>query len=557
MEADESIPTQITSPDEATSLAEHLLDPSRLRPCAVVSTAAGRDTPYVDVETIHAQVRGLAEVYVLRTGAASWAFSERMPHGTQVYGGASRVYPVDPAWQAEVRRSPLHFAHGDKDGERATEAVISDAMAMALAAGLMDAPARHQSARAEAGTVEGVVGGRGFIRTASGAMVTIWPELVVPDVPAERLLQKGMQVTGLLDDADHRLDVRDMLVPVSDAVADYGAGSIVLARVESVDKQCCHLALVPGLVVVVQLRAVAGAGADDLRTLMTVGEVVLARISRVGQGGGAGWQLSMVDVDPGEGALPAPAILRGGPPWLQPSDLVPDEPEPEPIEPGPEAAVTGAVLVQDNEGVGSGTSLLEQMRAERDGLAQQFALLQRHLDKSDRLLAKLRTKLRKATESGDRVRRDLRRAQERLGDSVSDEALFADPEAQLEFEVYLMWARRTSRDEKMDLPLKRYALGRDFLSSWQRAEGIDRRKVIEVMVDVLTGRVHAANGRQSHQLRSGDGANDAFVSRPDGATCWRVSLQSKTPQARRLHYWALSDGSVEFSSVRLHDDVRP
>ena len=47
------------------------------------------------------------------------------------------------------------------------------------------------------------------------------------------------------------------------------------------------------------------------------------------------------------------------------------------------------------------------------------------------------------------------------------------------------------------------------------------------------------------------------MTRPDGATCWRVALQVKAPQARRLHYWQLSNGLVELSSVRQHDDYRP
>ena len=45
--------------------------------------------------------------------------------------------------------------------------------------------------------------------------------------------------------------------------------------------------------------------------------------------------------------------------------------------------------------------------------------------------------------------------------------------------------------------------------------------------------------------------------RNGGETCWRVSLQVKTPSARRLHYWVCADGSIELSSVRLHDDYRP
>jgi hypothetical protein len=43
--------------------------------------------------------------------------------------------------------------------------------------------------------------------------------------------------------------------------------------------------------------------------------------------------------------------------------------------------------------------------------------------------------------------------------------------------------------------------------------------------------------------------------REDGARAWRVSLQSNTPAARRLHYWVLPDGSIELAKVGVHDDM--
>ncbi|MGF9755062.1 hypothetical protein AAII07_07655 [Microvirga sp. 0TCS3.31] len=43
--------------------------------------------------------------------------------------------------------------------------------------------------------------------------------------------------------------------------------------------------------------------------------------------------------------------------------------------------------------------------------------------------------------------------------------------------------------------------------------------------------------------------------RKDGARAWRVSLQSNTRAARGLHYWVLSDGSIELAKVGVHDDL--
>jgi hypothetical protein len=34
-----------------------------------------------------------------------------------------------------------------------------------------------------------------------------------------------------------------------------------------------------------------------------------------------------------------------------------------------------------------------------------------------------------------------------------------------------------------------------------------------------------------------------------------VSLQVKTPSARRLHYWQMRDGRIELSKIGVHDDL--
>src|SRR5215216_6424518 len=103
---------RVETADQARALAAHLLDASRLRPCVVVSRAAGQPEPYADVDKIVSDVGDLADVHVLATGGASWAFSQEMPDRTQVYGGASRVYPVDLAWRTDAQQSPLRFAYG-------------------------------------------------------------------------------------------------------------------------------------------------------------------------------------------------------------------------------------------------------------------------------------------------------------------------------------------------------------------------------------------------------------------------------------------------------------
>lgn len=141
---------------------------------------------------------------------------------TQVYGGASRVYPTDLEWVTMPSRSPLRFAFGDADRSRVTELIVSDAMAMAMTARLMTA--HHvPGERAVKGEVLGVAGGRAFVKTDAG-LATIWPELTVPGVSAERLFDKGMNVSGLLDPVDKRLDVRAALRPVEELLTGMPLG---------------------------------------------------------------------------------------------------------------------------------------------------------------------------------------------------------------------------------------------------------------------------------------------------------------------------------------------
>jgi hypothetical protein len=200
---------------------------------------------------------------------------------------------------------------------------------------------------------------------------------------------------------------------------------------------------------------------------------------------------------------------------------------------------------------------LAAMGLERDGLLAELAKARARIDRLELERTRLRTQAREAGNAADRRTRELKSLQEQLAVSANDEHLFADPLDQFDFEVRVAWARRTARDEKPELPLASYSLGDGFLASLTEVEGASRAKVVDVVVDVLTGRVHELEGRESHQLRQSGGPTAPYVTRSDGSTCWRVALQRNAPQARRLHYWQRPNGSVELSSVRKHDDMRP
>jgi hypothetical protein len=78
------------------------------------------------------------------------------------------------------------------------------------------------------------------------------------------------------------------------------------------------------------------------------------------------------------------------------------------------------------------------------------------------------------------------------------------------------------------------------------------RKVVRLMVDLVTGRNTAERKHTVHELFEGLGG--AQRSRADGALCWRVHIENGSPQAKRLHYWEKRDGVIEFGWVANHDD---
>ncbi len=290
---------------------------------------------------------------------------------------------------------------------------------------------------------------------------------------------------------------------------------------------------------------------------MTVGETVIATVVKVGEPEGKGWRLTLIDVDHDAEPLAA-ALLPGGPPWLttvavEAPDSAEDGAEATVATPAPspvETSTVPTVLPADPTEIAA-------LQSERDAFLNELEVVRARVERLERSREQLRRQAREAGNDAERRRREVQSLTEELGRAANNANLFGDPREQLEFDVRLTWARRVPAAEKVALPLARYEVGPRFFESWQSTEGIDRQKVVEVVVEILTGRVHQLAGRETHQLRRSDGGNAAYVTRPDGSTCWRVALQVNAPQARRLHYWQRADGSVELSSVRQHDDFRP
>lgn len=531
-------PHVVDTASAAVELAAELVRSGRARPVVVVTTAGGASEPFVDVEDVVDAVEGLCDVYVMPTGAASWAFSSSLPEGRQVYGGASRVYPVDLVWLEDAGAAPLRFAYGRADRERATRAIISDAMAAVHAAGgLTEQP--RATRRPARGAVMGVVAGRCLVTLSDGSMATVWPELVAPEVPAERLFGKGMLLDGLLDTTSHVLDVAEMRsrVQVRDEVA---LGEVLLGRVVRIARESASVDILPGASVVVSAYNVTGDASADLRGLLSDEEVLAVEITDITDKRLRGRVVGDVLLD----EVRALSVLPGGPPWLVPPEPLAIEEE----QPRPEV---GRV---PEEVPSTGDVRTDALLAENEQLRGRLADLDRRLEQRTRERDDARTAARTARARADAAEK---RATSEHGDRLPLGQFFRDPADLFRYRVHHAWVTRTTADDKDRHPWRDFHLGGDFLASLDGIEGIDDGKVAELAADIVCGRADQMSGYEMHQLRSGAGAEDRPVVRERGETCWRVALQRNTPSARRLHFWRRVDGSVELSSVRLHDDMRP
>ncbi|MFT3876776.1 MAG: hypothetical protein QM708_10210 [Propioniciclava sp.] len=320
----------------AAALAGLLNGNARRRPVVVVTIPASRTEPWIDVDEIVREAGDLADVYLMPTSDASWEFSRRMADGTQVYGGAGRVYPVGHAWASDLAASPLRFAWSEADGQRATELLISDMFRMAAAAGLLRVTP-NRSGRACDGTVTMLIAGRGLVGIGNSMPATVAEELTAKDVPIERILTVGQRVSGWYDPDTNRLDLRRALRTPNAALSAYTVGDVVLAAVATVAKDTAELMLypetnAPAVIARAGIAEVTSNPFDDLRTLMTAGEVVRARITCTGPR----WALALDDVDDNEPVIEAPSLLTGGPSWLVETPLTTEPAEQE--HPGPGAS---------------------------------------------------------------------------------------------------------------------------------------------------------------------------------------------------------------------------
>ena len=555
----------------AVELAKQILD-ARQRPIVLISTVEGGEHPSFDAAFVEREIGDSADVVTIATGEVTYALERLLPVKAHVFGGAARSYPpdfgLDPDWRRSVLRFPDRHDVGD---------LVEDALAQVTFAVSQSTQNRRKWVSATVELLSGVSGN--IARLESDERVVI----VADHLPSQITLLAGLEVGSPIEGW---LYGRDLTPEPADVdLSRFQNGAVTLARVTKATDLRAHVSLHPLVPDVVLRRRDIIEGADEgvnagtrVSDALTVGQTVRVRVSRAGNDIG----LSLIGLKSAGDVVDALPLLRGGPPWLRegvhaehlpppervgPSVPIEGDPSLTALDPTPAVPSVDYVSVQLSRlsdevaelrgsigrlgrEVRSGTDL-ETLDSLNDEVASLSAELQRERERRrerDGIISRLNVELREARST---------RADPTSFGRITQRDAWPEGEAWVRHEVSAAWAARTVASDKQQYALGEYVVGPDFARTLETLDEGQTVKALRAAVDVITGRATQIQARDLHRLRMGLGGDDPYVERADGAKCWRVSIETNAPSARRLHYWQLSGGQIELSRVVLHDDFKP
>jgi hypothetical protein len=130
-----------------------------------------------------------------------------------------------------------------------------------------------------------------------------------------------------------------------------------------------------------------------------------------------------------------------------------------------------------------------------------------------------------------------------------------DFQGELHVLVCREWAGALGTTDRAASPLDGYRFGPEFLAGiTERRVDVPLERIAWVCAMVACGLAGQLAGLDLHPMREGSGGNDPQRVRSDGARAWRCNLRRSSPGGPRLHYWVLTDGTIEFASIGYHDD---
>jgi len=578
-----------------TLLASRLVGSGRTRPAVVVSYKSDAGKRRINAQFLAQQLGDEADVFEIANGVETRKLQDGLPEDLHVFGTGARVYPAGPGWAA--RTPPARLVVGSTDLGRLTNQLLGDVHAAAHS-GFPSPPAElAKPARATAtGTVRGFTSednSRALVKlSTTGKIVTVRAEDLLPGVPLNWLLTPGQSVTGLLDEGNGTLDISALLLKPGSPISSYSEGDVALARVRSAGATHAMVTLWPGSDFRIGTARISSNELDSAEDLLTEGEVVRVRV--LYENGAV--VLSMLDVDDDEPIVPAPPLVKGGPPWLDldrpyasifapPAAPLPGEPSA-----GNAAAGTGAAgvvleaqepaltpaerktalkstqmeLEKARHTIAELQDLVDKLvatdkaaRTLQDKLAQEHAkandLARRHNDAVHQIDA-FKAELAKTTAKLVGAKKQRRSASSRSESSLA--GLFPEPEEQFDFELRHEWALMVPAMDKAAQPLGEYVVGPGFLATLSQLPAPQRAKTLRAAVDLIANREGPLRNRKPHFLRENEGAHAPARMRGDDV-CWRLYVEQGTAGALRLHYWKLKSGGFELHEVVTHDDVKP
>lgn len=131
---------------------------------------------------------------------------------------------------------------------------------------------------------------------------------------------------------------------------------------------------------------------------------------------------------------------------------------------------------------------------------------------------------------------------------------FADPADRMDFDLHVAWAKRIPACEKSRRPLPDhwlYAPG--FLDTVAAVEAnTGRERILNAIVDALTGLDERLPGRDRHMLREESNGDSAPRTGPWGRPIWRTRVTAG-PGGWRLHVTRDTDDTITLLEIVHHD----
>jgi hypothetical protein len=577
---------RLTHTGEITDLVKQILLPSRKLPIVVVTGNLIDHGSLVDLEELTQEVGTLCEIVFIASADLTRELAALLPDNTGVFGGALRIYRSDFHEDPAPKRSKLFNFKDTAHAKARMPKILEEIWAAAHAAGgLKKIEQRAVSAKAKVKMFMG--DSRVFVELDSGKLATIQQEMVMPDVPLEWAFSMGQELQGVYDDELRIFIPNQVASSPEDLASHFGLNNVTLGLVKAADRQNATIAVLPNLLFEVPKADITGNPLDVISSYLDIGDVVSVRIYRHPEGK---IRLRMNDIDDDEEVLEALAILPGGKPWLLEGRDVPwqtSEPETQEIAiiveefiqeitelpvapiarpiptPGLQQAFTppGAAPTKTKPGDTQSLKVMgetirrqqaqnERLIAERVFAHAEYAQEKFRREELVRDFNKLKLEMAE-------LRKAKRAQQSNKSSTFSRRNRFASDSEWLHEELRRAWIGRYTAQERSDsyrLRPEKFSFSARFCESVRepRLDEDEIRKVVRLMVDIVTGRNAAERKHTVHELF--DGLGGAQRSRADGALCWRVHIENGSPQAKRLHYWEKRDGVIEFGWVANHDD---